>query len=201
MHRVGVAIDSWHQKCTVDTLNVLNVYGLSSADAAVPVSTVHCTNACVWALTCLQEIRCCCSGRDDSFRVGHCSEQFGLSRVSVFEDHDGGYVATAVAVVGSWPHSYQLLIEHELVALMDELMSPADQLQVVDVDELQFFKERNERRKGGKKWLQSQNKAAVILCCCHELIRVRSWFWREISPNIRKIYFSATNCFYTYTNR
>lgn len=112
---------------------------LSSADAAVPASTVHCTNACVWALTCLQEIRCCCSGRDDSFRVGHCSEQFGLSRVSVFEDHDGGYVATAVAVVGSWPHSYQLLIEHELVALMDELMSPADQLQVVDVDELQFF--------------------------------------------------------------
>lgn len=215
MHRVGVAINSWHHKCTLDTLNVLNVYGLSSADAAVPASTVHCTNACVWALACLQEIRCCCSGWDDSFRVGHCSEQFGLSRVSVFEDHDGGYVATAVAVVGSWPHGYQLLIEHELVALVDELMGPADQLQVVDVDELQFFKERNERRKGGGKkmitipkqgcsnpvllpWTNSseklilQGKFLQTLQLCHSK-RGRRSYWKMLFR--KKIYFSATKLY------
>lgn len=85
---------------------------------------------------CLQEVRCCCSGWDDSFRIRHCSEELWLSCASVFEDHDGCNVAAAVAVVGSRPHCYQLLIKHELVAFMDELMCPADQLQVVDVNKL-----------------------------------------------------------------
>lgn len=85
---------------------------------------------------CLQEIRGRCSGRNDSLRVRHCSEELRLSCISIFEDHDGGDVATAVAVVGSRPHCDQLLVKHELVAFMDKLMRPADQLQVVDVNEL-----------------------------------------------------------------
>lgn len=86
---------------------------------------------------CLQEIRCCCSRWDDPFRVRHCPEELRLSCVGIFENHDGGDVAAAIAVVGSRPHGDQLLIEHELVAFMDKLMRPADQLQVVDVNKLQ----------------------------------------------------------------
>ena len=87
--------------------------------------------------SCLQEVRCRRSWRNDPFGVGYGSEELGLSGVSVFEDHDGGDIAAAIAVVGSRPHGDQLLIKHELVALVDELVSPADQLQVVDVNKLQ----------------------------------------------------------------
>lgn len=86
---------------------------------------------------CSQEIRCSCPGWNDSLRVRHCPEELRLSRVSIFEDHDGGDVAAAIAVVRSRPHSDQLLVEHELVAFMDKLMCSADQLQVVDVNKLQ----------------------------------------------------------------
>lgn len=84
----------------------------------------------------LQEIRCCRTGRDDPFRVGHRSEELWLSCVCIFEDHNGGDISTAVAVVGSRPHCHQLLIKHELVAFMDKLMRSTDQLQVVDVNKL-----------------------------------------------------------------
>lgn len=89
----------------------------------------------------LQEVRGCCSGRDDSFGVRHCSEQLWLPCVYVFEDHDGCDVAAAVAVIGSRPHSDQLLVKHELVAFVDELMCPADELQAVDVNKLQRERE------------------------------------------------------------
>lgn len=101
----------------------------------------------VLVFMCLQEIRCCCSRWDDPFRVGHRSEELRLSRVSVFEDHNGGDVAAAIAVVRSRPHCDQLLIKHELVAFVDELMRPADQLQVVDVNKLQEDKEKQKLKK------------------------------------------------------
>lgn len=85
----------------------------------------------------LQKIRCGCSRWNDSFRVWHRSEELWLSGVDVLKDHDGGDVPAAVAVVGSRPHGDQLLVKHELVALVDKLVRSADQLQVVDVNKLQ----------------------------------------------------------------
>lgn len=76
------------------------------------------------------------SGGYDPLRIRHGPEQFGLTRVHVLEDHDGGDVAAAVTVVGGRPHGHQLLIKHELVALVDQLVRSADELQVVDVDKL-----------------------------------------------------------------
>lgn len=58
-------------------------------------------------------------GRYDPLRVGHGAEQLGFPRVDVLEDHNGGDVAAAVAVVGRRPHRHQLLVKHELVALVD----------------------------------------------------------------------------------
>lgn len=77
------------------------------------------------------------SGRNDPLRVRHCSEELGLSCVGVLEHHDGGDVAAAIAVVGRRPNCDQLLVEHELVALVHQLVGAADQLQVVDVNKLQ----------------------------------------------------------------
>lgn len=118
-------------------LRVLNfIYG--GSQLLMPYSG-QCVSAAF-----LQKIRCGCSRWNDSFRVGHRSEELWLSRVDVFKDHDGGDVPAAVAVVGSRPHGDQLLIEHELVALVDKLVGSADQLQVVDVNKLQ-----NEVVRGG----------------------------------------------------
>lgn len=101
--------------------------GFSTADALLQ-------SVCLCSA--LQEIRCGCSRWDDSLGVRHRPEELRFSRVGVLEDHDGGDVAAAVAVVGRRPHGDQLLVKHELVALVDELVRPADQLQVVDVDKL-----------------------------------------------------------------
>lgn len=84
----------------------------------------------------LQEVGGGCSGRYDALRVGDGAEQLGLSSIDVLEDHDGRDVSTAVAVVGRRPHGHQLLVEHELVAFVNQLMSTADELQVVDVNKL-----------------------------------------------------------------
>lgn len=84
----------------------------------------------------LEEVRGGRSGRYDTLRVGDGAEQLGLSSVDVLEDHDGGDVPAAVAVVWCRPHGHQLLVEHELVAFVDQLVCTADELQVVDVHEL-----------------------------------------------------------------
>lgn len=88
-----------------------------------------------WILP-LEEIGGGCTWRYDALRVRDSTEQLGLSPVDILEDHDWGNVSTAVAVVGRWPHGHQLFIKHELVALMDKLVSTADELQVVDMNEL-----------------------------------------------------------------
>lgn len=100
---------------------------------------------------CLQEIRSGCSRWNDPLGVRHCSEELGLSCVSVFEDHNGGDVAAAIAVVRSRPHRDQLLIKHELVAFVDKLMRPADQLQVVYMNKLQGFFWKIEKQKMERK--------------------------------------------------
>lgn len=89
-----------------------------------------------------EEVGCCRSRWYDPFRVRNGPEQLGLPCVHVFEDHDGGYVTTAVAVVWGRPDGYQLLVKHEFVALMNQLMCTANQLQVVDVNKLEW-KEKN----------------------------------------------------------
>lgn len=96
----------------------------------------------------LQEVGRGCPGRNDALRVRHGAEQLGLPPADVLEDHDGGDVPAAVAVVGRRPHRYQLLVEHELVALVHQLVSAADQLQVVDVNELKQ-RERGSAAGGG----------------------------------------------------
>lgn len=85
---------------------------------------------------CSEEVRGRRSGRYDPLRVGHSAEQLGLPCVDVLKHHDGGDVAAPVTVVGGGPHSHQLLVKHELVALVHQLMGPTDQFQVVDVNEL-----------------------------------------------------------------
>lgn len=134
--------------CKYSKCSIKNPYGFTSADASVPVS-ISALNKwlCHFSFNVLQEVRCCCSGWNDSFRVRHCSEELWLSCVSIFEDHNGGYVAAAIAVVRSRPHCDQLLIKHELVTFMDKLMRPADQLQVVDVNKLQFLEDREKQKK------------------------------------------------------
>lgn len=47
----------------------------------------------------LEEVGGGCSGRYDALRVRNGSKQLGLSSVEVLEDHDGGDVPAAVAVV------------------------------------------------------------------------------------------------------
>lgn len=124
-----ITMTSGTRNFTANTLNALYKI-LMCTQVLMPLFqsvSVHGTNGCVVSvLTGLQEIRCCRSGWNHSFRVGHCSEELWLSCVSVFEDHNGGDVSTAIAVVRSRPHRDQLLIKHKLVSLMDKLMCPAD---------------------------------------------------------------------------
>lgn len=125
------------------------LYGLTGADASLPVGIYALNNNSFLALvlTLLQEIWSCCSRWNDPFRIRHCSEELWFSCVPVFEDHNGGDVATTIAVVRCRPHSDQLLVKHVLVAFMDKLMCPADQLQVVDVNKLTFFGRGTEKTK------------------------------------------------------
>ena len=84
-----------------------------------------------------QEVRHGGSWGDGALVVGDCVEDLELAVEVLIQGQDGCHVATAVAVVGSGPHGDQvLLIKHVLVALLDQLMRPADQLQPVDMDEL-----------------------------------------------------------------
>ena len=58
---------------------------------------------------------------------------------------NGGNVATAVAVVRGGPDGDQVLIgEHELVALLHQLMGAANQGQIVNMGELETIREGRE---------------------------------------------------------
>lgn len=92
------------KKCTVNTLQftIQNSYGFTSAVASV-LDGVCALKKWLSFLVfiCLQEIGCCRSRWNDPFRIRHGSEELWLSCVSVFEDHNGGDVAAAIAVVRS----------------------------------------------------------------------------------------------------
>ena len=49
---------------------------------------------------------------------------------------DGGDVSTAITIVWGRPNRHDGVVEHELVALHDELVSPGDQIQTVGGVEL-----------------------------------------------------------------
>jgi hypothetical protein len=52
------------------------------------------------------------------------------------EDHDTGYISTAIAVIRGTPDCDEILIEMILVAFHNKLMGPCDQGEVVYVVEL-----------------------------------------------------------------
>jgi len=61
--------------------------------------------------------------------------KFGFEIIIKF--HDRSYITAAVTVVRSRPHRNKVLLrEVELVSLLDELMGPTDEVEVVDVVEL-----------------------------------------------------------------
>lgn len=77
------------------------------------------------------------SRRDHTVRVGDGVEDLEGLVETVVQLEDGGDVAAPVAVVGSRPHSDQVLVrEHELVSLLHKLMGTADEVELVDVHEL-----------------------------------------------------------------
>ena len=82
--------------------------------------------------------------------VWYSTEQLWLILPCSGEVKDGGNVPTTVAVVGCRPHGDQLVVKHELDALMDQLVCPADQGQVVQVHKLD--RQGDKRERGGGRW-------------------------------------------------
>jgi len=72
---------------------------------------------------------------DDPLRVRDGFEQLRLSLVDVLKVQDGGDVAASVAVVGRGPDRHHLVVEHVLVALVDELVGAANEFEVVEMNE------------------------------------------------------------------
>lgn len=68
--------------------------------------------------------------------LGHGVEDLEVAVQALVERHDRRDVAAAVAVVGRGPHGDELLIEHELVALLHELMSTRHQVEAVVLQEV-----------------------------------------------------------------
>lgn len=75
--------------------------------------------------------------RDDSLTIRDSVEDLKVPREVGIEGQDRSDVAASVAVVGRRPHGHQVLLgEHELVALLHQLMRSANQLQLVDTHKL-----------------------------------------------------------------
>lgn len=68
--------------------------------------------------------------------LGHGVEDLEVAVQALVECHDRRDVAAAVAVVGCGPHGDELLIEHELVTLLHELMSTRHQVEAVVLQEV-----------------------------------------------------------------
>jgi hypothetical protein len=77
--------------------------------------------------TVLKKIRCCSPWRNHPFAISNSFKQFRFFRVSVRECQNWSYIPATVAIVWSRPHCDKLFVEHILVALVNKLMSPADQ--------------------------------------------------------------------------
>ena len=77
--------------------------------------------------------------RNNTFSVRDCSKHLLHSIFSRQKLDDSRDIPTTVTVVGSTPYSDEFLVEHELESFMHELVSSADQLEIVHVHELMEF--------------------------------------------------------------
>lgn len=84
----------------------------------------------------LQEIRSDPLRWDNALAVGNGVEDLRAAVFAGIEGEDRGDVAAAVAVVWRRPHGDELLVEHVFDPFVDELVSAADQLQLVAVHEV-----------------------------------------------------------------
>jgi len=80
------------------------------------------------------------------------------------KDHDTGYIAAAVAVVGCAPYGHEILVKVVFVPLHDELMGSCDQREVVDMIELESArrKERQKERRKRKENIKPRKSKANI---------------------------------------
>ena len=89
------------------------------------------------SVVCSQEVWGGAPIGDDPLLVRDGVEKLGLAAGPIIERQDGRNVPAPVAVVGRRPDRDQVLVgEHVLVALLDQLVGPADELEPVDVAEL-----------------------------------------------------------------
>ena len=75
--------------------------------------------------------------RDHPLSIRYSIKQFCLPGLHVFELKDGSNVATSVTIVRGRPHRHQPVVKHVLDALVNKLVSPADQLEAVKMHELE----------------------------------------------------------------
>jgi len=84
-----------------------------------------------------QEVRGELSGGNVPLRLWHRLKDPEVKAQLLVDAENGGNVAAAVAVVRGGPNSDQVLVrEHELVALLDQLVGASDKRKIVNVGEL-----------------------------------------------------------------
>lgn len=84
----------------------------------------------------LKKVRCHISCWNDALAVRHSGENLWLPILCGLEGQHSGHISTAVAVIRCRPHRHKALVEHVLISLLHQLMSAADETQVVYVQEL-----------------------------------------------------------------
>lgn len=65
-----------------------------------------------------------------------CSIHDEVSAAVLFDGEDRGHVPTAIAIIRSRPYGDKLFIEHVLVTLLNELVCPCNELQLIYMIEL-----------------------------------------------------------------
>jgi len=77
------------------------------------------------------------------------SHEFALQ--IVIKLHDGGNITTTVTIVRGGPHGHEILLgEVELISLLHELVSTADQREVVNV--VEFISDEVSEKPAGTAW-------------------------------------------------
>lgn len=72
----------------------------------------------------------------DALTVGNGVEDFRAALLARVEGEDGSDVTAAIAIIRRRPNCDELLIEHVLNAFVNQLVGPADQLQLVPLHEV-----------------------------------------------------------------
>ena len=87
--------------------------------------------------------------------VRHCTEELWLVFSGSGKVEDGCDVSTAVAVVGGRPDGDQFVVKHEFDALLNQLVRPTDEGQVVQVHKLKQNTHRREKQRWERNcWMQ-----------------------------------------------